>query len=169
MPRSPTPSADQLQQAVAQLDAEMIDTLSAFVAARSPSGAEQPAADFLEARLQALGLDCERIVLDSDRIRSSPMFSCPCDPDGGRHNLLARHLPRSGRGRSVLFNGHLDVVPTGPEQLWSAPPFEPHVKDDWLFGRGAGDMKGGIMCALMAFKALRGIDLQPTWPRPTGP
>lgn len=157
----PTPDADRLQQAVAQLDAEMIDTLSAFVAARSPSGAEQPAADFLEARLQALGLDCERIVLDSERIRNSPMFSCPCDPDGGRHNLLARHLPTVGGGRSVLFNGHLDVVPTGPEQLWRAPPFEPRVEDDWLFGRGAGDMKGGIVCALMAFKALRVLGLQP--------
>lgn len=160
----PTPDTARLQQAVAQLDAEMIDTLSAFVAARSPSGAEQPAADFLEAQLQQMGLDCERIVLDSDRISSSPMFSCPCDPDGGRHNLLARHLPhkRQGpRGRSVLFNGHLDVVPTGPEQLWSAPPFQPHVKDDWLYGRGAGDMKGGIICALMAFKALRLLGLQP--------
>jgi len=161
MTSHPAPTAAALQQAVAQLDAEMIETLSAFVAARSPSGAEQPAADFLEAQLQALGLDCERIMLDSDRIRSSPMFSCPCDPDGGRHNLLARHLPKAGSGRSVLFNGHLDVVPTGPEPLWSAPPFEPHVKDDWLFGRGAGDMKGGIVCALMAFKALRRLGLQP--------
>lgn len=159
------PTAAALQQAVAQLDAHMIDTLSAFVAAPSPSGAEQPAADFLEARLQAMGLDCERIVLDSAQIRNSPLFSCPCDPDGGRHNLLARHLPKSWgagpRGRSVLFNGHLDVVPTGPESLWRQPPFQPYVKDDWLYGRGAGDMKGGLVCALMAFEALRRLGLQP--------
>lgn len=156
-----TPSPLELQQAVARLDREMIETLSAFVAARSLSGAEQAAADFFEDQLRALDLDCERIVLDSALIRDSPLFSCPCDPDGGRHNLLARHLPRSRAGRSVLFNGHLDVVPTGPEGLWRAPPFEPYVQDDWLHGRGAGDMKGGLVCALMAFKALHQLGLQP--------
>lgn len=161
----PAPSPTALQQAVADLHDDMVELLSGFVAAASPSGAEQPAADFLETRLLGLGLDCERIVLDSRQIQGSPLFSCPCDPDGGRHNLLARHLPRphatGGRGRSVLFNGHLDVVPTGPEALWTTPPFQPRVDGDWLHGRGAGDMKGGLACALMALHALRSLGLQP--------
>ncbi len=139
----------------------MIDTLSAFVAAQSPSGAEQPAAEFLERLLAGLGMDCERIALDSSLLESMPMFSCPCDPDNGRYNLLARHVPRTQGGRSVLFNGHLDVVPTGPESLWTRPPCVPWVEDGWLHGRGAGDMKGGIVCALMAYLALRNMGLRP--------
>ena len=166
-----TPSPATLQRAVEDLQDDMVGMLSRFVAAVSLSGAEQSAADFFEGQLQAMGLDCERIVLDSSLIAGSPLFSCPCDPDGGRHNLLARHMPRGradgttqpggARARSVLFNGHLDVVPTGPESLWTSPPFEPRVEGDWLYGRGAGDMKGGLVCALMALKVLQHLGLQP--------
>ena len=53
----------------------------------------------------------------------------------------------------MLFNGHIDVVPTGPA-MWSRPPYEPAVVDGWLYGRGSGDMKAGIVCAMAAYKAL---------------
>lgn len=155
------PLTETLQASVEALVPWMTETLSDFVAARSPSGAEQPAADFLEAVFKDFGLESERILLDSRLIESSALFSCACDPDNGRYNLLARHLPRRSGGRSVLFNGHLDVVPTGPPALWSHPPFEPWVADGWLHGRGAGDMKGGIVCALTALLALRRLGLQP--------
>lgn len=164
MPTATAPTTAQLAEAVAALHDDSVRCLSDFVRAASPSGAEQPAADFFEAELQALGLDCERIVLDSAAIADSPLFSCPCDPDGGRHNLLACHRPPDDaqpRGRSLLFNGHLDVVPTGPASLWRHDPFAPWVADGWLHGRGAGDMKGGLVCALTAFKALRALGLQP--------
>ena len=160
-PTSATLDTARLLATLDHLEPWMADTLGAFVAARSPSGAEQPAAVFLEQALHELGLDAERIVLDSSLLEGLPMFSCPCDPDNGRYNLLARHLPRAGGGRSVLFNGHIDVVPTGPETLWTQPPYVPWVADGWLHGRGAGDMKGGIVCALMAFRALREMGLQP--------
>lgn len=150
-----------LSATLERLAPRMTDLLGAFVAAPSQSGAEQPAAEFLERTLAGMGLEAERIVLDSSLIENSPMFSCPCDPDNGRYNLLARHLPRARGGRSVLFNGHIDVVPTGPESLWARPPYVPWVQDGWFHGRGAGDMKGGIVCALMAFEALRELGLQP--------
>ncbi|MBQ1765910.1 MAG: M20/M25/M40 family metallo-hydrolase, partial [Aquincola sp.] len=54
-----------------------------------------------------------------------------------------------------------DVVPAGPEALWQHPPFEPRVVDGWLQGRGAGDMKGGLVCALAAYKALAELGWQP--------
>ncbi len=152
----------RIREAVAAIEPWMVATLGEFVAAASPSGAEQPAADFLESVLTGLGLDCERIPLDSSRIRDLPLYSCACDPDGNRDNLLARHLPADGqRGRSVLFNGHLDIVPTGPASLWKTPPFSPRVEDGWLHGRGAGDMKGGLVCAIGALVALRSLGLEP--------
>lgn len=151
----------RIAQAVRSLEPYMIDTLGAFVAAESPSGAEQPAAVFLETALANLGLSSERIMLRQDDLSQLPLYSCPCAPDGGRYNLLARHQPSAVGGRSVLFNGHLDVVPTGPADMWSHPPFSPIVRDGWLYGRGAGDMKGGIICALTAYKALRSLGFQP--------
>lgn len=168
-PHRPLPDVAQLQGAVQALLPWMVQTLSELVAAPSLSGAEQPAVDVFEAQLRALGLVPERIRLDSRQLEGLPLFSCPCDPDGGRDNLLARHLPPGHdddaedrpRGRSLLFNGHLDVVPTGPEALWQHPPFAPRVVDGWLQGRGAGDMKGGLVCALAAYKALADLGWQP--------
>lgn len=159
----PGPDTPTLAAAVAALQPWMVDTLSALVAAPSPSGAEQAAVEVFEQALIDLGLQPERIAQDSAAIAGSPLFSCPCTPDAGRYNLLARHLPPEGGapGRSVLFNGHLDVVPTGPEALWSHPPFAPRVAEGWLYGRGAGDMKGGLVCALLAFKALQQLGWQP--------
>lgn len=155
------PDTVALRAAVQALEPWMIDRLGTLVAAASPSGAEQPAVDVFEAQLAELGLDCERIALDSRVIADSPLFSCPCSPDAGRYNLLARHVPAQRQGRSVLFNGHLDVVPTGPAQLWARDPYAPHVADGWLHGRGAGDMKAGLVCALAALKALRDLGWQP--------
>lgn len=140
----------------------MLRTLADFVRAESPSGAEEPAAAFFEGALRNLGLAPERIVLDSAQLEAMPYYACPCSPDNGRSNLLARHLPSGqAQGRSVLFNGHLDVVPTGPHEMWSRGPYEPAVVDGWLHGRGSGDMKAGLVCALVAYKALRELGVQP--------
>lgn len=156
-----TLSTETIAAAVRALTPYMVTTLSDLVAAPSPSGNEQPAVDVMERLLAELGLASERIVLDSAALRSLPLYSPACCPDGGRYNLLATHRPAARGGRSVLFNGHLDVVPTGPESMWRRPPFAPYVEDGWLFGRGAGDMKAGIVCALAAYKALRELGVQP--------
>ncbi|WP_454763992.1 ArgE/DapE family deacylase [Cupriavidus campinensis] len=158
---SPTLTTQTIADAVRALTPYMVETLSDFVAAKSPSGNEQPAVDFMEGALRDLGLASERIVLNTAQLKALPLFSTPCCPDGGRYNLLATHRPRARGGRSVLFNGHLDVVPTGPESMWRQSPFSPYVEDGWLFGRGAGDMKAGIVCALAAFKALKDLGVQP--------
>lgn len=56
-----------------------------------------------------------------------------------------------GDGGPILcFAGHTDVVPTGPEQQWQTPPFEPTFKDGKLYGRGAADMKGSLAAMITA-------------------
>ena len=163
---APTGSAPALTPAriAAAVQAQhpyMVQTLCDFVRAASPSGAEQPATEFMERALQELGLESQRIVLRADALKSLALYSPACCADAGRYNLLAVHEPRREGGRSVLFNGHLDVVPTGPEAMWRHPPFDPQVEEGWLYGRGAGDMKAGIVCALAAFKALRALGVAP--------
>ncbi len=69
----------------------------------------------------------------------------------GRPNLLCTF--DSGRpGPTLLLNGHTDVVPAGPEEAWTSPPFGGEVRADALWGRGSADMKGGL--AALATAAL---------------
>ena len=68
----------------------------------------------------------------------------------GRPQFVAR-FPGSGTGRSLLLNGHIDVVSVEPRERWTTDPFTPVVRDDRLYGRGAVDMKGGV--AAMTFAA----------------
>ena len=154
-------SPQQLTDAVKAQEPETLSLLTDFVACPSFSGREQTAIAFLEPVLERMGLEPERIPLDSAALRSAPLYSPACDPDAGRYNLLAEHRPRKASGSSLLFNGHVDVVPTGPENLWSRPPLQAAIVDDRFYGRGAGDMKSGIICALAAFKALRSLGAQP--------
>ena len=157
----PEVDATAISSAVAALEPYMVETLTEFVATESLLGNERSAAEFMEKALSELGLQSERIYLNTDSLKDLPLYSPACCPDGGRYNLLATHRPKSNTGRSVLFNGHLDVVPTGPYELWKTHPFKSEVQDGWLYGRGAGDMKAGIICALAAFKALRSLGVQP--------
>ncbi|WP_237058871.1 succinyl-diaminopimelate desuccinylase [Microbulbifer sediminum] len=56
----------------------------------------------------------------------------------------------SGAGPLFAFAGHTDVVPSGPEQNWKHPPFEPVIEDGYLYGRGAADMKGSLAAMVIA-------------------
>jgi acetylornithine deacetylase len=77
-----------------------------------------------------------------------------------RYPVVAARLPGSGDGRSLAFNGHVDVVPGGDRRSWSHDPWAGEVVDGKLWGRGAADMKGGVACALMAAWALREADVR---------
>jgi len=74
---------------------------------------------------------------------------------GGVSNLWARRGPvgKPG-GKLICFAGHTDVVPTGPLQQWTSPPFEPTVRDGYLYGRGAADMKSSIAACVVAMERL---------------
>lgn len=71
-------------------------------------------------------------------------------------NFWAR---RGTEGPLFCFAGHTDVVPTGPVERWSHPPFEPVIQDGYLCGRGAADMKGSIAAFMTALE--RFIDHHP--------
>ncbi len=66
-------------------------------------------------------------------------------------NLWATH--GTGDGPTLAFLGHTDVVPSGPEDAWGTPPFEPTIRDGVLYGRGAADMKGSVAAMVVALEA----------------
>jgi len=70
-------------------------------------------------------------------------FTCTRVDRGGVSNLFAR-WGRQGANRTFGFNGHTDVVPLGDEAAWTVPPFGAEIKDGYLYGRGATDMKSGV-------------------------
>ena len=74
-------------------------------------------------------------------------FHCRHVPFGEVSNLWARH---GAEPPLLVFAGHTDVVPAGPEEHWRAPPFAAHIINGALYGRGAADMKGGVAAMVTA-------------------
>ena len=73
---------------------------------------------------------------------------------GDVDNLWATHGANNapGQGPLLIFLGHTDVVPSGPEDAWQSPPFEPAVRHGRLYGRGAADMKGSVAAMVVALE-----------------
>ena len=130
---------------------------------RFPSlrGHEHTAQDFLHDEMARRGLAMDRWAIDVAEIEPHPGFS-PVKVDyANAVNVVGTHRPREESGRSLILNGHIDVVPAGPVDMWTRPPFEPWREGDWLYGRGSGDMKAGIAANLFAFDALAKLGLRP--------
>ncbi|GMU48705.1 MAG: acetylornithine deacetylase [Candidatus Desulfobacillus denitrificans] len=100
-----------------------------LIARRSVTPDDGGCLDLLAARLAFLGFSLERMDRE------------------GVSNLWAR---RGGAGPTVCFAGHTDVVPPGPLDEWSADPFRPEVRNGFLYGRGAADMKSSIAAFVTA-------------------
>ena len=69
------------------------------------------------------------------------------------HGNVSNFYARKGQDAPLLvFAGHTDVVPTGPEEKWLSPPFEPTIKNDRLYGRGAADMKASLAAFIVSIQ-----------------
>lgn len=86
-------------------------------------------------------------------------FQCESIRIGEVDNLYARFGKESPL---IVFVGHTDVVPTGPETDWISPPFEPEVREGILYGRGASDMKGAIAAMITAVESFLSATPDPT-------
>ena len=143
------------------LRADGVATLDRLVRCASTLGNEASALEEMARNYEALGLAPRRVPVDVEALSGHPGFSPPLIPYAGRDNVVALHRPRNATGRSLVLQGHVDVVPEGAADEWTTPPFEPAIRGGRMYGRGAGDMKAGIVAYLTAFRALQLAGLQP--------
>lgn len=147
---------DPVERAV--IEAVDIDGLLAFlsdlVAIPSLDGSpdETAAQEYVAASLERLGCEMDVWEIDFDELRRHPAFSAEAERRRGLGVVGASGL---GNGPTLIFNGHVDVVPAGDESLWRFPPWQATIADGLVYGRGALDMKGGLACAIFAAKAIR--------------
>jgi acetylornithine deacetylase len=160
-----TLNEQQILGAIEDLRGEAVDMLCELVGHASLLGDEAPAQAVMARKFGQLGLKVDEFEIDEDKIRQHPGYSPSLISYNGRRNVVGVHRPAgAATGRSLILNGHIDVVPIGHPRLWTTPPFEPRVEGDRVYGRGACDMKAGIVAYTMAFKALRKLGFEPAAP-----
>ena len=113
------------------MEINTLELAKQLIARNSVSPEDAGCLDILIAILEPLGFKCEKISM------------------GGVDNLWARR----GTAKPLLcFAGHTDVVPTGPLDKWTSDPFTPTIRDGWLYGRGASDMKTSLAAFVLALR-----------------
>ncbi|TXM55186.1 ArgE/DapE family deacylase [Methylobacterium sp. WL120] len=160
MPLDPA-LADRIAASVAHGFAEQVAHTQALVRFGSTRGAEHAIQDFVLGAFRARGYATERFAIDAAAIVGHPGGARVADGHSEAPIVAGLHRPRGAGGRSLILQAHVDVVPPGPLDLWTHPPFDPVIDGDWLYGRGAADMKAGHAANLFALDALRRIGLQP--------
>jgi acetylornithine deacetylase len=140
---------------------ELIRVLGDLVRAPSITGDEAAVQDVVEREFRARNLDVDR--WEPDPTELAPYFDHVgvIESMAGRPNVVGVRKG-SGGGRSILLNGHIDVVDPGDDALWKHAPWSGVVDGDDLYGRGSLDMKGGMATFLLALDALdaAGIELR---------
>jgi succinyl-diaminopimelate desuccinylase len=140
------PTSDEQRALRAIDDGELIAWVRALT--RIPSvwrpetgEGEEAAARWVEARCREIGLETHFETVQP-----------------GRPNVIAwlrGNAQHGGAKKTLMFEGHTDVVTEGDPALWTDPPFSATIREGRIYGRGANDMKAGLVCALIALKALK--------------
>jgi len=130
------------QEYLEENGSDYIDELCEFL--RIPSISSLPehaadvrrAADWVANRLKAAGIEAVQVL-----------------PTEGHPVVYGQWLHASG-GPTVMIYGHFDTQPVDPVELWSQPPFDPVIKDDRVYARGASDDKGNMLAPILAVEAM---------------
>ncbi len=110
----------------------------ALIARPSVTPVDEGCQALMAERLQAIGFTCQTLVFGPD---NAPVTNLWAIKRGRGH---AEGAP------TLVFAGHTDVVPTGPLDQWTSPPFVPSYRDGHLYGRGAADMKTSLAAMVVA-------------------
>lgn len=130
----------------------LLETLSGLIAIPSWQGRERGAQEYVATVMDGLGMDVDIWEIDETRLARHPDYATEIerrDPLG----VVGRARWRDG-GRTLVLNGHVDVVPPGDRSRWATPPFEMVRQGDRVHGRGVVDMKGPLVAGLAGVRAI---------------
>jgi len=121
---------------------EKISILQDIIRIQSVNDNEKEIAEYLQKLLNDYGIDSELI---------------PWNDSDTRSNLVA--TVKKGEGKVLGISGHLDVVEAGDESDWTYPPYDAHIEDNKLYGRGTTDMKAGVAALVIALIEIEEEDI----------
>jgi acetylornithine deacetylase len=142
-----------------QAQVAWLKTLVGFASVR---GQEGPCQDWIAREFAARSWAVDRYMLSDVPLHELPGYSPVMDTDYSKAvQVVASLRAPQQQGRSLILQGHVDVVPPGPLGMWSSPPYAGEIRNGSLFGRGANDMKSGVCAMVFALDALRSLGLLP--------
>jgi acetylornithine deacetylase len=151
----------RILQAVEDGFTEQVAFTQELVRLPSVRGEEHAVQDLMFRAMRDRGLAMDRFAMDRALIEEHPGGSAFSPEHSDAPIVVGIHRPRDERGRSLILQGHVDVVPPGPADMWMHAPFDPVIADGWMFGRGAADMKAGVAANLFCLDALRRAGVRP--------
>jgi len=149
-----------IAEAVGTLRPEIVAALQELVRIPSQTGREGPARDAVAQLMRAHELDVDMWEPEVTLLEPYAKSVTLGRDFAGRPNVVGA-CRGSGGGRSLTLNGHIDTVEVGDPAAWSRDPLGGDVSGGRIYGRGACDMKGGIVANLFALRALRLAGLHP--------
>ncbi|CAB1056525.1 Acetylornithine deacetylase (EC [Olavius sp. associated proteobacterium Delta 1] len=150
----------KIEAAVDGLRDEMIDSLAELVRIPSVVGNEGPAQDYMQRQYEGLGLDVKTFEADKSTVGQHSAYVESGLPFEGRPNVVGV-LRGDPAKNSMILNGHVDVVSPEPVDQWQHDPWGAEIEGNRLYGRGAVDMKAGVIANLFALKALLNAGIEP--------
>jgi acetylornithine deacetylase len=131
-----------------------------MVSIPSVTGDEGAIQRFVSGYMKEIGLDVDMWETDWEELKKHPGYRPVARGYEGRPNIVAT-LKGTGGGRSLLLNGHTDVIPVGNGEGWSDDPWSAKIENGRLYGRGSCDMKSGVASHILAVQYLKEAGLTP--------
>lgn len=138
-----------------------ISFLQKMVAIPSVTGDEAAIQAFVSDYMTGIGLDVDMWETDWEELKKHPGYRPVARGYEGRPNIVGTRKGTGG-GRSLLLNGHTDVIPVGNGEGWSDNPWSAKIENGRIYGRGSCDMKSGVASHILAVQYLKeaGVELK---------
>lgn len=145
---------------VDSLKEQLIEDVCKVVQIPSVTGDEGKAQEHIKKLYENLGLEVDVFEADYDTLKKHPTYIESIPNFENRPNVIGK-LKGTGEGRSLILNGHIDVVSPEPFASWSFDPWGGIVDNGRIYGRGSMDMKGGLIANYYALKAVMESGFKP--------
>lgn len=145
--------AQSIGETIDRLESELVERLQELIRIPSVTGSEHDVQQAVARQMNDVSLDIDMWEPDPAELAPYAEHVGAFESLAGRPNVVGTRRG-SGGGKSMILNAHIDTVEPGDPAQWTVDPFLAEIKDGRLYGRGACDMKAGLVAELMALRAL---------------